>query len=369
MAVPAILALLVTGCDPSGPSAGTSAQRTVAPGTRADDPAHPDVVPVAVTLRDLGQRANFGEEGAFAIGARYVVRPDPEHHTQTVVTRREGDGEVLRHTAPTGFHTDYAGLSGDFLVLADDRSGSAGAAEPARIVVANLETGTTTSVTRIPGAPAPAPGGTGASIADNRLYYSALGPAKSAGCVGEIDFATLRGRTLTCGSTARPIVALGPADHGVSWVLAHGTATSACREGRAIDAGSPVPVGPATDCGTSDTAVLSSWQIWGSYPPGPRQQTTSLSATDGTTTVDLGDERRASLLVCDGYAYWSPDADRQSIVRWQPGGNIETIYAVADNPDNTWSYADTCADGILTVRVDRYDPVAKLFSAQLFALG
>jgi hypothetical protein len=80
------------------------------------------------------------------------------------------------------------------------------------------------------------------------------------------------------------------------------------------------------------------WQLWSGFLPGPVQPQGRLRATDGATTIELGFERQGSLSACGPYVYWPPGPDNKQIVRWHPGGPVESVYAATGDVDNAWVY-------------------------------
>lgn len=349
---------------PSGSASPSSAVRSL-------DPLHPVVVRTSINLQDFGEKPNTGEDGVFVVGKDYIVRPDGSDTRTIVVTRRSDNSEVLRHKPDQArFVTDFAGLDGHVLVLVDeDSEGQEPNKLAARAAIYDLVTGKSTAASKVPGAPGLSPYGPQATVSDGKYYYGASVNGGFSNCVGEIDLVRLTGRTVECGASGDWMFYTTSSDHGASWVHFHGSGYNVCREGRRIQNGTLGPVGPANDCGTFDTAALGSWQIWGTMPLGNPKPETTLRATDGTNTVQLGSERQFSMSVCGGYVYWDPEATHKAVARWRPGSNIELVYEVKDDIDNTWIYADTCADGIATFQVDHYHIGDGSFTARLLALA
>ena len=74
------------------------------------------------------------------------------------------------------------------------------------------------------------------------------------------------------------------------------------------------------------------------------------------------------MTACGHYVYWDPELNHTELVRWRPGEQIQLIYQSSGDVENTWAYGYKCADGTLTVKVDRYNPSDGQFHSQLFAL-
>lgn len=371
-----VAALAVTGCRAGHPvAAGPTGARPPASSTPTPspsfDPDNPPVVDTTVSMQDFGERPNGGEDGVFLVGARYVVRPDGSHTRTTVVTRRSDGRVVLRYTpARPAFETDFAGLDGDMLVLTDEDTVDEEPGKlPATATIFNLVTGTRTPVARVPGAPPLSLYGPQATVTEGRFYYSASVHGGFSNCVGEIDLTHLTGQVVTCGKSGEWILYVKSAEHGAAWVHFHGHSFDVCRDGELIQGGVTGPDGPADDCGTFDVSALDGWQVWESFPPGGVVPGGALAATDGTRVVQLGEEANGTLVACAGYVYWDPASDGKQLVRWRPDGPIERVYQVTGDVENTWVYGVACADGILTVRIDRYSITTGNFTAQLMAVG
>ena len=312
--------------------------------------AHPGL------LYSFGQLGPARPGGTYVISADYQVRAQPGQPDTLVVTRRS-DQRVVRVQAPpagpVAYRTTFAGISGEVLVVGYE---TAQHVDPTRALLIDLATGTSTPLDQVAGATPMSWSTAVGAVVDGVYYYLANAVNETLDCVGEVDLASLRGRTVECGKFGDWLKDLHATDDGASWLHFHGSSYQVCREGRTVHSGVPAPVGPVTDCGTFDTTVLHGWQLWGTAPLGSDAPATEqLAATDGRTTVPLGVAAPRSLLACGGYAYWLPDPARHALVRWRPGGDIEQVLR-DDSGTGPGVAALSCADRVLTVVLQRPAP-------------
>lgn len=368
-----VASALVGGCRPGHASrAGVSGSaRPPAGASPSDsfDPLRPPTVPAQVHFVDLGTQSITGEDGIDIVSPKYMVRPNGVHTRTTIVTRRSDGHEVLRYTpARKDYEPGFVGLSGDMLVIADeDTVNSEPGKGPATATIFNLATGVVTPIGKVPGAPPLSLYSPQATVTDGKYFYASSARGQVDNCVGEVDLVKLTGRIVICAKKGESIQYVHTAQHGASWIYFHGYSFSDCRDGQAITDGRIGPVGPADDCGVFDTTVMDGWQFWATLHGSPAPSAT-FRATNGAVTVELGQERPGLLATCGHYIYWDPETDAKRIVRWRPGEPIQLVYQATGDIENTWTYGYKCADGTLTLKIDRYDMANGQFSRQLMAL-
>jgi hypothetical protein len=303
-----------------------------------------------------------GFDGVFAVGARYLLWPDPTDSKAVLIIRRSDGGVVRKHRAgPRGFEPDFGGIHGDRAVIADEDVQSPDARKPnARASIYDLANGRVVEVGKIPGAPALSKYGPQATIsADGKYYYSASIGGGLSNCVGEVDLVRQRGRVVECAGSKGMILYVGSGDRGATWTRFAERSFAACRVGRGIHDGRLFTLAPRTCDAFGTAAVEGGWSLRTRQPRDEAiQPAMPLTATRGRERVDLGEARGRSVVACAGYAYWKhdvPDESAQEIRRWRPGGAVELVYRqpapAPDSRETTLLTTGGCNDGLFTFTV------------------
>ncbi|MEU8818160.1 hypothetical protein [Actinoplanes sp. NPDC048796] len=319
------------------------------------------------TITDLGT-VPVGELGAPAVADdRYLVRPaDTSGRAVAIVDRRTGE-TVLRHrTARQRLSVTFTALYHQRAVILEedidgiDSMSADTSKQPDTVWIYDLSTGRRKSASQVAGAPQPSPYAAQSHVDERgRYYYLAQNHGGFSNCVGEIDLTTLRGRTVACVASPSVIFWLGSASTGVTWTETRSVNGKPCRTSRWFDGDTVRSIGPAGSCGTFDNAVLGTWRMWSAQSVESFDTKVPLTASDGTTTRDLGPMRPQNLIVCGPYAYWLVnDVDRPSrLVRWRPGSDVQDVYAADrlgdSTPDDVLLSPQGCADGHLSLGVSR----------------
>jgi hypothetical protein len=356
----------------AGASHGESAPRTEPVTTTASKAAAPNAVsatpggtriPSAVVTIELGEWPVQSFDGVFAVGERYVVRPDPKE-LRSVVIERRGGGVVLQHRIlEPGFETDFAGIHGNKVVVVDEDVASSEAAKAdARATIYDLESGRATALSEVRGAPPLSKYGPQATISeDGKYYYSASRGVTPSQCVGEVDLIKMRGRLVECAEREGIILYIGSGEHGASWTHFKTGDFQSCRVGRGIRGKERFTMAEM-DCDTFDTAALGGWHLRSLHPPGAvLAPALPLVAERGRNRVDLGLARGQSLIACNGHAFWKQEVTApvpaQRIVRWRPDGPVELVHETHEPPSSSTEAVlltpRSCNEGLLTVTVVR----------------
>lgn len=311
--------------------------------------------------QDLGISPIEGSLGVYVVSKDYVVRQIAL--TATEVIRREDGRVVVRHEASSpAYETIFADIAGDRVVIMDEEVGIGpdGEKDAAQAYVYDLATGRRTDVSTIPSAPRLAIAGSGTVTDDGRFYFGASDNGRTDNCVGMLDLETMRGTTVACADEKDGVIfRVSSGDGGATWLDVKGPTFDDCREGKAVRDGSVVTMRPP-GCATNETTTLGGWDVrtWGTLTFGAH-----VEAADKETTMQLDAGFVTHLVECGGWAYWhfhDDDSQIMQVRRWRPNHEPEIAYSVNTPPDTSpdalWLAPTGCADGILTVAVQRMEP-------------
>jgi hypothetical protein len=336
-------------------------------------PASPDTVTVELDWREVpGSWPGFQEDsvgGTHMISPHYAVHPDPEDPSVHVVTRRNDNATVLRHQAPDGYETAFAGVYQEVLVLADAEVSSSPRSQ--HITFYRLSDGAKLHVIDeligadyLPGASALQD-----SLSVGGHYYFTVVPKADTrlSCVARIHLADWSFETVSdCDRRTDAIYYGSPGDLGHTWLTLRGDPDvdddlwDTCRMGEAMFGAQRLRIGGEDNCLIWYTGVVldldsrAPWVAWtereeNTGPEGPAY------ASDGKQTIYLGESNGLVLYSCGGYVYWSATLRRAEgyeeeyefdYLRWRPGGPVEVFWTV--RPGDWPIVPNSCNDGILT---------------------
>lgn len=218
---------------------------------------------------------------------------------------------------------------------------------PSRAVVLDLDSGATREVD----SPRPANGGSWA-MHDGVLRYPIWGPGRT-WCLAEVSLGDLSGESRWCAEPRTGWSNLSATQDGVALMTFDDRRPVACRSVNLLDnAGRPRPVEGPTDCLAWDVAAVDGGVVWSEVPRAREQESATFHARVDGETVDLGPGVTGSLTACGPAVFWAQDPQRAdgpaSLMRWQPGGQVETAYE-SEARGTVFLGEPSCAAGVLTL--------------------
>ena len=253
-------------------------------------------------------------------------------------------------TAPRGYVVSETLLDGDHavVVMTDQQEVS-----PARALVLPLDGEPEWEIDG--NADAPTTSGGAWALGQGRVHYASV--TDGAYCLAEADLAAETTKVRWCApeSTGFANVEITPAG---TTLLTFDDGRPSCRTPAWLPpTGDPVPLTGPEPCAGWDAVWLAGGSAggglaWTDVPNENDVGSSTLSVTDGATTLTLGSVLSGSLVWCAGAAYASQEQDGPAparLLRWQPGAAPTVAYTAPRG--ETLISAPRCGGDQLTVSV------------------